>query len=114
MALRCTGYAYSRSIATTFNGILYCLGGIDTTTITASGLITSSTGFKGNGSQLTSLNATHVNTGTLKNVAYGGTGLFTLASGKLLIGNGTNPIIQSSNLTWDNSLNILTSSIMNE
>ena len=25
--LKCTGYAYSRSIATTFNGILYCLGG---------------------------------------------------------------------------------------
>ena len=39
--LKCTGYAYSRAIATTFNGILYCLGGIDTTTITASGLITS-------------------------------------------------------------------------
>ncbi len=27
--LRCTGYAYSRSITTTFNGILYCLGGIE-------------------------------------------------------------------------------------
>ena len=25
--LRCTGYTYSRSISTTFNGILYCFGG---------------------------------------------------------------------------------------
>jgi hypothetical protein len=28
--LKCTGYAYSRAISTSFNGILYCLGGIDT------------------------------------------------------------------------------------
>ena len=104
--LKCTGYAYSRSIATTFNGILYCLGGIDTTTITASGLITSATGFKGNGAQLTNLNASSVSDGTLS-VARGGTGLSTLAVGQLLIGNDTNPITQSSNLIWDISNNNL-------
>ena len=47
--LKCTDYTYSRAISTSFNGILYCSGGIDTTTITTSGLITSSTGFKRNG-----------------------------------------------------------------
>ena len=31
--LKCTGYAYSRSINTTFNGIIYALGGIETTNI---------------------------------------------------------------------------------
>ena len=98
--LKCTGYAYSRAIATTFNGILYCLGGIDTTTITASGLITSSTGFKGSGTQLTNLNASSVSDGTLA-VARGGTGLSTLALGQLLIGNDTGNIVQSSNLIWD-------------
>ena len=67
--LKCVGYAYSRAISTSFNGILYCLGGIDTTTITASGLITSSLGFAGSGAQLTNLNAASVSDGTL-NVAY--------------------------------------------
>ena len=37
--LRCTGYSYSRSISTTFNGIIYALGGINTTNITATGTI---------------------------------------------------------------------------
>jgi hypothetical protein len=104
--LRCTGYAYSRAIATTFNGILYCLGGIDTTTITASGLITSSTGFQGNGAQLTNLNASNISGGTL-NVNIGGTGLSTLAAGRLLIGNDTNPISTTSNLVYDTATNTL-------
>ena len=104
--LKCTGYAYSRAISTSFNGIIYALGGIDTTTVNASGLITSTTGFKGNGAQLTNLNATNISDGTL-NVAYGGTGLSTLAIGQLLIGNATNPITQSSNLIWDISNNNL-------
>ena len=98
--LKCVGYAYSRAISTSFNGIIYALGGIETTTINASGLITSSTGFQGNGSQLTNLNASSVSDGTL-NVAYGGTGLSTLALGQLLIGNDTGNIVQSSNLIWD-------------
>ena len=81
---KCTGYAYSRAISTSFNGITYALGGIDTTTINASGLITSSTGFKGNGAQLTNLNASNISGGTL-NVAIGGTGLSTLAVGQLWV-----------------------------
>jgi hypothetical protein len=98
--LRCTGYSYSRSISTTFNGILYCLGGIDTTNINASGLITSSTGFKGSGTQISNLNASNISNGTTR-VSVGGTGLSTLAPGQLLIGNGTDPITQSPNLIWD-------------
>ena len=104
--LKCVGYAYSRAISTSFNGILYCLGGIDTTTITASGLITSSTGFQGNGAQLTNLNASNISGGTL-NVNIGGTGLSTLASGRLLIGNSTNPITTTANLVYDTSTNTL-------
>jgi hypothetical protein len=104
--LRCTGYSYSRSISITFNGILYCLGGIDTTNINASGLITSSTGFKGSGTQITNLNASNISGGTLT-VAGGGTGLSTLALGQLLIGNDTNPITQSANLIWKISNNNL-------
>ena len=38
--LKCTGYAYSRAISTSFNGIIYALGGIETTTITSTGTIT--------------------------------------------------------------------------
>jgi hypothetical protein len=98
--LKCTGYAYSRVISTSFNGILYALGGIDTTTITASGLITSTTGFKGSGAQLTNLNTSNISDGTLT-VNHGGTDLSTLALGQLLIGNDTNPITQSANLIWD-------------
>jgi hypothetical protein len=103
--LKCTGYAYSRAISTSFNGILYCLGGIDTTTINASGTITANL-FQGSGANLSNLNATNISAGTL-NVAYGGTGLSTLAVGQLLIGNDTNPITQSSNLIWDISNNNL-------
>ena len=56
----------------------------------ASGLITSSTGFKGNGAQLTNLNASNISDGTL-NVAYGGTGLNSLPLNQILIGNDTDP-----------------------
>jgi hypothetical protein len=98
--LKCTGYAYSRAISTSFNGIIYAFGGIDTTNINASGLITSSTGFKGNGAELTQLNASNISGGTL-DVNRGGTGSSTLALGQLLIGNDTNPITQSANLIWD-------------
>ena len=76
--LKCVGYAYSRAISTSFNGILYALGGIDTTNINASGLITSTTGFKGSGAQLTNLNASNISDGTLA-VSRRGTGLSTLA-----------------------------------
>ena len=104
--LKCVGYAYSRAISTSFNGILYCLGGIDTTTITASGLITSSTGFKGNGAQLTNLNASNISDGTLT-VTRGGTGLSTLPLNQILIGNNTSSIFSTSLLTWDPSTDTL-------
>ncbi len=61
---RCTGYAYSRSIATTFNGIIYTLGGIEATTITTTGTITANL-FNGSGANLTSLNASNISGGTL-------------------------------------------------
>jgi hypothetical protein len=35
--LICTGYGYSRAISTSFNGIIYALGGIETTDITQAG-----------------------------------------------------------------------------
>ena len=55
------------------------------------------------------MNASNISGGTL-NVNIGGTGVNTLAVGQLLVGNLTNPITQSGNLTWDNTNNILTSS----
>jgi hypothetical protein len=97
--LKCVGYAYSRAISTSFNGILYALGGINTTDIIATGTITANL-FQGSGAQITNLNASNISAGTLA-VARGGTGLSTLALGQLLIGNDTNPITQSANLIWD-------------
>jgi hypothetical protein len=66
----------------------------------------SATNFIGSGTGLTDLNASNINSGTL-NVTQGGIGSTTLTSGQLLIGNGTNTLLQSANLTWDNSLNTL-------
>ena len=103
--LKCTGYAYSRAIATTFNNIVYCNGGFQTTDITANGTITANL-FNGSGAELTNLNASNISDGTLA-VSRGGTGLSTLALGQLLIGNGPDPITQSSNLVWDISNNNL-------
>ena len=50
----------------------------------------------------TGTSADIINTGILK-VLYGGTGINTFNSNQLLIGNGTNPLIQSSNLIWSNN-----------
>ena len=77
--LKCVGYAYSRAIATSFSGVINADGGIQTTNINASGLITST--FKGSGAQLTSLNASNISSGTL-NVAYGGTDVNNFATKK--------------------------------
>ncbi len=60
--LKCTGYAYSRAISTSFNGILYCLGGLETTTITATGTTTANL-FNGSGANLTNLNASNISDG---------------------------------------------------
>ena len=103
--LKCTGYAYSRAISTSFNGIIYALGGIETTDITATGTITSNL-FSGSGASLTDINADNISNGTLT-VSRGGTGLSNLTYGQLLIGNNTNPIVQTSNLIWDISNNNL-------
>jgi hypothetical protein len=52
------------------------------------------------------LNVSNTKTGTLL-VNYGGTGVTNLGSNQLLVGNGTGAVIQSSNLTWNNSTNTL-------
>jgi hypothetical protein len=56
--------------------------------------------FSGSGADLTNLNSTNISEGTLS-VSRGGTGLSTLASGQILIGNDTRNISQTSNLIWD-------------
>jgi hypothetical protein len=76
-----------------------------TTALDVSGTITGT--HVGSGAGLTTLNASNISSGTL-NVSYGGIGTSILTSGQLLIGNGTNALLQSSNLSWDNSNNILT------
>ena len=55
---------------------------------------------------LNALNASNVTAGTLP-ISFGGTGSTTLSSGQILIGNGTDSILQSPNLIWDNSNNSL-------
>jgi hypothetical protein len=89
--LKCVGYAYSRAIATTFSG-----------SVTASL-------FSGSGAGLTNLNASNISGGVFS-VNVGGTGKTNLTSTQILVGNNTNPVTQSGNLTWDNSLNILNAS----
>ena len=51
-----------------------------------------------------SLNASNVTSGILP-VSFGGTGTTTLNNNQILIGNGTNALLQSPNLIWDNSSN---------
>jgi len=103
--LKCVGYAYSRAIATTFNGGIFALGGISTSDITATGTITAAF-FTGSGANLTNLNASNILTGTLT-VSRGGTGLNTIPLGSLLIVNGANTLLQTTNLSWDNTNSIL-------
>jgi len=67
---------------------------------TLTGTVTGDT-FSGNGSLLTNLNASNVSTGALA-VARGGTGT-ALTLGKVLVGNGTSPVLQPTNLHWDNT-----------
>jgi hypothetical protein len=61
----------------------------------------SATNFVGSGAGLTSLNATNI-TGTLP-IANGGTGVATLVANQLLVGNAAGALIQSPNLSWDNT-----------
>ena len=69
----------------------------------------SATNFVGNGSQLTSLNASNVSLGTLA-ITRGGIGTTTLTSNQILIGNAATSILQSPNLTWNNTTNTLSAS----
>jgi hypothetical protein len=71
----------------------------------------SATNFVGSGAGLTSLTATNI-TGNI-NVSQGGTGLTTLTTGRILVGNGTSALTQSANLTWDNTNNRLGIGITN-
>jgi hypothetical protein len=59
-----------------------------------------------NGSGLNSLNASNVTLGTLS-VSRGGIGTTSLINNQVLLGSGTNPINQSSNLLFDTSNNRL-------
>jgi hypothetical protein len=59
-----------------------------------------------NGSGLAALNASNVTSGTLT-VSRGGIGTTSLTSNHILLGNGTNPINQSSNLLFDTTNNRL-------
>ena len=103
--LKAVGYSYSRAISTSFSGIIYALGGIETTFIIATGDI-SANNFKGSGARLTSLNASNVSTGTLS-VARGGTGSSTLPLLEVLLGNGTDPIFSTPLLRWDDTTDTL-------
>jgi hypothetical protein len=92
--LKCTGYAYSRAISTSFNGIIYALGGIE-----------------GSGVGLTNLNASNISTGILNEAR-----IPTLAIGKisglqgsldakqatLIPGNGITIVSNVINSLWRN------------
>ena len=72
--LRSTNYAVSRALYTHFYGTVYAIGGVN-----AIG------GISGDGSHITSLNASNISSGTLS-VSNGGTGTTTLSSNQILIG----------------------------
>ena len=90
--LRSTDYAISRAIYTQFYGTVYCLNGIS-----------------GDGTQLSNLNVSNATSGTLT-ISRGGIGTTSLNSNQILVGNAATSIIQSANLTWDNTTNTLSAS----
>jgi hypothetical protein len=65
----------------------------------------------GSGSDITNLNANNITLGTLP-VIRGGTGTSSFVSNQILLG-GSNSIISSSNLLWDNVTNTLNTSNIN-
>ena len=65
--------------------------------------------FSGSGAALTNLNVSSATTGTLS-ITRGGIGTTTLNSNQILIGNGSTSILQSSNLSWNNTSNTLSAS----
>ncbi len=64
----------------------------------------SATNFVGSGASLTSLNASNLSSDTFL-ISRGGIGTTTLSSNQILIGNGSTSILQSANLTWNNTRN---------
>ena len=57
--------------------------------------------FIGDGANISNLSATNISSGVL-NVLQGGTGCNIIPFGQIIIGNNNNPIITSSNFTWNN------------
>ena len=62
---------------------------------------------RGDGSNISNLNLANFSSSGVLSVSKGGTGLNSLNSNQILIGNGTNAIRQSANLIWDNTNNCL-------
>ena len=79
-------------------------GVLTATTISATNI--SAATFSGSGASLTNLNASNISSGTLS-VSRGGIGTTTLSSNQILIGNAATSILQSPNLTWNNTSNTL-------
>jgi fibronectin-binding autotransporter adhesin len=73
------------------------------TTLDVNGVV-NATSFTG------ALNATQINIGTMA-VSYGGTGANTLTSGRVLVGNGNDPVLQPSALTWNNATGTLSATV---
>ena len=64
--------------------------------------------FYGDGTNISNLVASNIIGAGIISVINGGTGRSILDSSQILIGNGTNAILTTPNLIWDNSLNNLT------
>jgi hypothetical protein len=62
----------------------------------------SATNFIGSGAGLTNINVSNSISGTLA-ISRGGTGATTFTANQILIGNSATSILQSPNLTWDNT-----------
>lgn len=88
------------------NTIAFSTNGNERLRLNASGNINFTGILTGDGSGLNQLNATNIRSGILT-VSQGGTGKNTLTNNQILIGNGIDPLIQTSYLTWDNSNNRL-------
>jgi hypothetical protein len=100
-------YRNGTPISSTLSLFLTLTGGIlsgplSGTTISATSVLAST--FSGSGASLTTLNASNISSGTLS-ISRGGTGAATFTANQLLIGNAATSILQSPNLTWDNTTN---------
>jgi hypothetical protein len=107
-------YRNGTPISSTLSNFLTLNGGTLTglltgTTISATNL--TATNLTGSGSAITNLNASNITSGILS-VSNGGIGTSTLSANQILIGNGSS-ILQNQNLSWNNTSNTLTSSIIN-